>query len=324
MLKVKDTGTGLDDKQQKQIFKEFARLGNAVTQPGFGLGLSIVKNLVSLMKGKIDVSSHQGLGSIFTISLPMAAAEKQNVEPTQYRTKRHDSFTVIAIDDSHVQLSTIREAFASNGIVCDTCNNATDLLDMMRKKSYDLLITDLKMAEVNGIEILEMMRMVNVRNSKTIPVVVMTAAPNVSEQELLDAGFVACLFKPMSDKDLINTARKCVNGKIAEKQIDFSMLLTYGNEKETLENFVKEMTDTLGSIRNVAKEENRKKMSDVIHHARSSWMMVQSDESLNYLFDLIEDSTSSDDVINQAVEDVFAHGEAIIKAAQKKIEEVTA
>ena len=92
---------------------------------------------------------------------------------------------------------------------------------MMRKKSYDLLITDLKMAEVNGIEILEMMRMVNVRNSKTIPVVVMTAAPNVSEQELLGAGFVACLFKPMSDKDLINTARKCVNGKIAEKQIDF-------------------------------------------------------------------------------------------------------
>ena len=324
MLMVKDTGTGLDDKQQKQIFKEFARLGNAVTQPGFGLGLSIVKNLVSLMKGKIDVSSHQGLGSIFTISLPMAAAEKQNVEPTQYRTKRQDSFTVIAIDDSHVQLSTIREAFASNGIVCDTCNNATDLLDMMRKKSYDLLITDLKMAEVNGIEILEMMRMVNVRNSKTIPVVVMTAAPNVSEQELLDAGFVACLFKPMSDKDLINTARKCVNGKIAEKQIDFSMLLTYGNEKETLENFVKEMTDTLGSIRNAAQEENRKKMSDAIHHARSSWMMVQSDESLNYLFDLIEDSTSSDDVINQAVEDVFAHGEAIIKAAQKKIEEVTA
>lgn len=52
MLMVKDTGTGLDDKQQKQIFKEFARLGNAVTQPGFGLGLSIVKNLVSLMKGK--------------------------------------------------------------------------------------------------------------------------------------------------------------------------------------------------------------------------------------------------------------------------------
>lgn len=76
------------------------------------------------------------------------------------------------------------------------------------------------------------------------------------------------------------------------------MLLTYGNEKETLENFVKEMTDTLGSIRNAAQEENRKKMSDAIHHARSSWMMVQSDESLNHLFDLIEDSTSSDDVIN--------------------------
>ena len=53
-------------------------------------------------------------------------------------------------------------------------------------------------------------------------------------------------------------------------------------------------------------------------------MMVQSDEALNHLGDLMEDSTSSDDVINQAVEDVFAHGEEIIKAAQKKIEDVTA
>lgn len=323
VLRVKDTGTGLDDRQQKQIFKEFARLGNAVTQPGFGLGLSIVKNLVSLMKGKIEVSSHQGLGSIFTVSIPMVTAEKQNGTSISHKTNQQNSFTVIAIDDSHVQLNIIREAFASNGIVCDTCNNATDLLDMMRKKSFDLLITDLKMAEVNGIEILEMMRMVNVRNSKTIPVVVMTAAPNVSEKELLDAGFTACLFKPMSDKDLIGTARRCIGGKVAEKQIDFSMLLTYGNEKETLNNFIKEMTDTLDSIHNAAQEENRKKMSDAIHHARSSWMMVQSDETLNRLFDLIEDETASDNTINQAVEDVIAHGKAIVKAAQLKIKEVT-
>lgn len=64
-------------------------------------------------------------------------------------------------------------------------------------------------------------------------------------------------------------------------------------------------------------------MSDAIHHARSSWMMVQSDETLNRLFDLIEDETASDNTINQAVEDVIAHGKAIVKAAQLKIKEVT-
>ena len=95
MLKVKDTGTGLDDKQQKQIFKEFARLGNAVTQPGFGLGLSIVKNLVSLMKGKIDVSSHQGLGSIFAISLPMAAAESGMWN--QLSIERNDTIRLLSL-----------------------------------------------------------------------------------------------------------------------------------------------------------------------------------------------------------------------------------
>lgn len=63
-------------------------------------------------------------------------------------------------------------------------------------------------------------------------------------------------------------------------------------------------------------------MSDAIHHARSSWMMVQSDESLNHLFDLIEDSTSSDDVINQAVEDV-SHMVRQSSKPHKEIEEVT-
>ncbi len=85
-----------------------------------------------------------------------------------------------------------------------------------------------------------MMRMVNVRNFQDYSCCRYdSSTPNVSEQELLDAGFVACLFKPMSDKDLINTARKCVNGKIAEKQIDFSMLLTYGNEKRDFGEFGK-------------------------------------------------------------------------------------
>ncbi len=146
----------MDDEATKTNLQGICKIGKCGHPTGIWLGaFHFVKNLVSLMKGKIDVSSHQGLGSIFTISLSYGCrAEKQKVEPTQYQTKREDSFTVIAIDDSHVQLSTIGEAFASNGIVCDTCSNATDLLDMMRKKSYGLLITDLKMAEVNGIEIL--------------------------------------------------------------------------------------------------------------------------------------------------------------------------
>ena len=321
VLVVKDTGTGMDDQQQKKIFKEFARLENAVTQSGFGLGLSIVSNLVSLMKGRIDVASQKGLGSIFTVTLPLPLAEAEKTE------KEHihgavGTFSVIAIDDSDVQLCNLRNTFASYGIECHTCNQASELMDMMRKKTYDLLITDLKMAEVNGLEILEMVRMVNVRNSKSIPVIVMTAAPNVSEKELLDEGFSACLFKPMSDKDLIETAKRCVRGKVVAKSIDFSMLLAYGDARETLEGLIREVKGTLDSIRESARKESRTDMADIIHHARSSWMLVQSDEPLNQLFVLIDNPASSDEDINHAVKDVVEQGEAIIIAAEQKMKEV--
>ena len=323
VLAVKDTGTGMDEHQRKKIFKEFARLGNAVTQSGFGLGLSIVRNLVSLMKGRIDVASQKGLGSIFTVTLPLPLAETEKTE--NENVHGHDAvgtFSVIAIDDSDVQLCNLRNTFSSHGIECHTCNQASELMDMMRKKTYDLLITDLKMAEVNGLEILEMVRMVNVRNSKSIPVIVMTAAPNVSEKELLDEGFSACLFKPMSDKDLIETAKRCVRGKVTAKSIDFSMLLAYGDARETLESLIREVKGTLDGIREAARKESRKDMADIIHHARSSWMLVQSDEPLTKLFVLIDNPASSDEDINQAVEDVVEQGDAIIIAAEQKIKEV--
>ena len=323
VLAVKDTGTGMDEHQQKKIFKEFARLGNAVTQSGFGLGLSIVSNLVSLMKGRIEVASQKGLGSIFTVTLPLPLAEAEKTENEQVHG--HDAvgaFSVIAIDDSDVQLCNLRNTFASYGIECHTCNQASELMDMMRKKTYDLLITDLKMAEVNGLEILEMVRMVNVRNSKSIPVIVMTAAPNVSEKELLEEGFSACLFKPMSDKDLIETAKRCVRGKVADKDLDFSMLLAYGDAKETLESLIREVKGTLDGIREAARKESRTDMADIIHHARSSWMLVQSDEPLTQLFVLIDNPASSDEDINQAVKEVVEQGDAIIIAAEQKMKEV--
>ena len=323
ILSVKDTGTGMDDHQRKKIFKEFARLGNAVTQSGFGLGLSIVRNLVSLMKGRIDVASQKGLGSIFTVTIPLPLAETEKTE--NENVHGHDAFgtfSVIAIDDSDVQLCNLRNTFISYGIECHTCNQASELMDMMRKKTYDLLITDLKMAEVNGLEILEMVRMVNVRNSKTIPVIVMTAAPNVSEKELLDEGFSACLFKPMSDKDLIETAKRCVRGKVTAKSIDFSMLLAYGDARETLESLIREVKGTLDGIRDAARKESRTAMADIIHHARSSWMLVQSDEPLNKLFVLIDNPASSDEDINHAVKEVVEQGDAILVAAEQKMKEV--
>ena len=70
-LAVEDTGTGISEGQKERIFKPFERLGNAATQDGFGLGLSIVKQLVELMDGSISVESEKNKGSKFTVVLPL-------------------------------------------------------------------------------------------------------------------------------------------------------------------------------------------------------------------------------------------------------------
>lgn len=79
-LIVEDTGTGMDDEEQTRIFTAFERLPNAIAEEGVGLGLSIVKGLVGLLDGRIEVASRKGVGSRFTVCLPLAVAEEAMAE----------------------------------------------------------------------------------------------------------------------------------------------------------------------------------------------------------------------------------------------------
>ena len=92
--------------------------------------------------------------------------------------------------------------FAKCDVVCDTCVNAGELIELIRHKRYDLLITDLRMPGHNGYDILELLRTSNVNNSKTIPVIVATASGSCTKEELLEKGFSDCIFKPFSKQDL--------------------------------------------------------------------------------------------------------------------------
>ena len=209
MLKliVKDTGTGMTEEEQQRAFGAFERLSNAAAKDGFGLGLSIVQRIVTMLGGTIQLKSEKGKGSRFTVEIPMQSAEElpERINKTQIHHNRtlHD---IVAIDNDKVLLLMLKEMYAQEGIHCDTCTDVAELMEMIRRKEYSLLLTDLNMPDINGFELLELLRTSNVGNSRIIPIIVTTASGSCNREELLERGFSDCLLKPFSISELMEVS----------------------------------------------------------------------------------------------------------------------
>ena len=319
-LTVEDTGTGISEGQKERIFKPFERLGNAATQDGFGLGLSIVKQLVELMDGSISVESEKDKGSKFTVVLPLPKTEEAVAEGKKEQVQDIISnYSVIVIDNDLVTLGMIRDMLVQNGIGCDTCLTVEELTDKMRGKDYDLLITDLKMPDMNGYEVLELLRASDVGNSRTIPVVAATAAGFITEEELKSVGFTAMLGKPFSIAELLNVISQYAN-KEHRQQPDFSALLAFGDKQHTLEQLVTETKKEMEEVRKAAEAKDRDALDGWIHHLRSSWMLMKVEQPLQELYAAIHSNNPTDGEIAHAVQKVLTQGKLIVGLARKEAE----
>lgn len=323
-LIVEDTGSGMSEEERQRVFGEFERLSNAATQDGFGLGLSIVKRIVDMMHGTIRLESEKGRGSRFTVEIPMNTVDSVSDEETNKSESHFErSFSVMVLDDNDILLSMVRDMYAHCGIRCDACDNTSDLMEAIRTRNYDLLITDLKMPEINGYEVLELLRSSDIGNSKTIPVIVATASGSCTEEELLAHGFTACLFKPFDMAELIAVSRKCLSLVTdKEEQPDLSSLLAYGDKAAILDRLITETEKDMQIIREAANRNDRNALDELVHHLRSSWAVIRADRPLWKLHELLHrDEECSNDEIKRAVDSVLKMGEMIMELARKEKKE---
>ena len=319
-LTVEDTGTGMIREQQQRIFTPFERLGNAVTEDGFGLGLAIVSDTVKLLKGNITVESEPGEGSRFTVSLPLPKAEETEiVEKKQESHISLSGYNILAIDNDLVLLNMLRDMYRQHGVECDTCQSVDELTDLMRTKDYDLLITDLKMPEVNGYEVLELLRTSEIGNSQTIPIVVATAAGYVEEEELKRKGFAAVLYKPYSIDELLAVTESCIK-RDKTSRIDLSPLLAFGDKRRTLEKLATTTQSDMDEVRKAMEAKNMEALDDWVHHLRSSWMLIKAEQPLVTLYEAIHKEDISEEDIQSAVNGVLEQGVVIMETARKEAE----
>lgn len=319
-LIVEDTGTGMTEEQKTRIFIPFERLGNAVTEDGFGLGLAIVADTVKLLNGNIHVESEPGRGSRFIVSLPLAKAEETiAAEKTNGGHPTLSGCSVLAIDNNGMLLDMMKEMYKQNGVECDTCRSVEELTDLMRAKGYDLLVTDLKMPEVNGYEVLELLRTSEIGNSKTIPVVAATAAGYVEKEELTGKGFAAVLYKPYSIDELLAVTESCIKRNKANS-IDLSSLLAFGDKRRTLEKLAATTQSDMDEVRKAAEAGDMEALDYWVHHLRSSWMLIKAEQPLAALYEAIHKEDIPDEKVQSAVNAVLAQGGLIVDSARKEAE----
>ena len=319
-LTVEDTGTGMTEEQQARIFTPFERLGNAVTEDGFGLGLAIVSDTVELLKGSLSVESTPGKGSRFTVNLPLPKAEETEiVEKKQESHASLSGYHILAIDNDILLLDMLHDMYRQNGVECDTCQSLDELTDLMRTKDYDLLITDLKMPEVNGYEVLELLRTSEIGNSRTIPIIAATAAGYVEEEELKGKGFAAMLSKPYSIDELLAVTESCIKWNKTNR-IDLLPLLAFGDKRRTLEKLVTTTQSDMEEVRKAAEAKNMEALDNWVHHLRSSWMLIKAEQPLKVLYDAVHKEKISDEELSAAVGTVLAQGKSIIDLARKEAE----
>ena len=319
-LSVSDTGTGMTKEQQVRIFTPFERLGNAVTEDGFGLGLAIVSDTVKLLDGNITVESEPGKGSRFTVSLPLPKAEEtMATEKTNAGHSTLSGCSVLAIDNNGMLLDMMKEMYRQSGVECDICQSVDELTDLIRAKDYDLLVTDLKMPEVNGYEVLELLRTSEIGNSQTIPIVAATAAGYAEEKELTGKGFAAVLYKPYSIDELLTVTERCIK-RNKTSRIDLSSLLAFGDKRRTLEKLAATTQSDMDEVRRAAEAGDMEALDNWVHHLRSSWMLIKAEQPLKMLYDTIHKEKISDEELSAAVDAVLAQGKRIVDLARKEAE----
>ena len=328
-MEVGDTGPGMTDEEKKRAFEPFARLANADVQEGFGLGLNITKELTEMLGGQLEVDSKKGEGTTFRITLPLPSASgiKEDI-PELRTTDLPKSLRVIAVDDDKVILNLIQQQMEYAGVHCDTCRNPSEMVERLREGHYDLLLTDIRMPGMNGYELLELLRNSNVGNSKEVPVLVITAHVPRKKEELMEAGFDGCLYKPFAREELyaaVNAALergKERNGHEEETdEIDFSPLLVKEEDGKGMLHILRKQTQRdMEVLADIVGRQDMDALTDMVHHLLPVWTMLRIDDCLLELRRIYKREDAEWTEIEKVTDKIQVQGKRLAEQAGRKEE----
>jgi len=214
-FKVSDTGIGIAREHLQNIFQSFIQVHNnqRFKTQGTGLGLSITKRLVEMQEGEIRVESEVGRGSVFTFRIPYLKAGAKDIQPTldteEIGSNRFSNLKVLLVEDNKINQLLAKQILTGWGVNVEVANDGFEAIAKLQRRTYDLILLDLQMPEIDGFEVARFVRKTIKPPANQIPIIALTADA-FTETKLLtqEAGMNDFITKPYQQKDLLRVLRK--------------------------------------------------------------------------------------------------------------------
>jgi CheY-like chemotaxis protein len=209
-IEVEDTGIGIPADQMDRIFDSFRQVDSGLSRmyPGLGLGLALARKLALLMQGEISVASTPGKGSTFTLRIPLRAAETE--AGASLPTRAEDGPHILAVEDNPVGLTILKRALERRQVKVDGATSGAAALTAASRYHYDLVLMDLQMPGMNGLETTHEMR--KLPGYQAVPILALTADfSDELRDRCLRQGMQAFLSKPVEAVQLWAVVSKFLN-----------------------------------------------------------------------------------------------------------------
>ena len=344
-FRVEDTGCGMSIQEQQRVFQAFTRLQSAQGQEGFGLGLSITKKLVELLNGEITIESAPGKGSMFQVVLFLPKVTKAPITQVETLSDDKKQWRILLIDDDRIQLNLtevmIYDLFnhAQHSIppVIKCCTQPEELFKLIASETFDIVFTDIQMPAMNGFELLQKLRSLDVPQAKNIPVIAITARSDMDEADFCTQGFAGCLHKPFNQTELLkifkthmqedwkgNTVQTDSKPSDTECTYNFSPLTAFSGDDpaaahEILETFIGESTKNYERMKQALSNKDMADLCNVAHKMLPTFTMIEARKAIPALqwLEFHRGNTDLSDEARQHADEALSCIADVIKEAKK-------
>jgi len=243
---VEDTGIGISKDEMKLLFKSFTQVDGSITRKygGTGLGLVISQNLVELMGGRIEVDSKKGSGSKFYFTIKLEEA-KGIIEKSKLKVKSKKDFkndSILLVEDNNINKIVTKKMLQEIGYSnIKTASNGFEALKLIEGYNFDIILMDIEMPELDGIETTQIIREKEKKSGKHIPIIAVTAyALKGDREKFLSKGMDEYISKPIDINELSETLDRTQNNSCNNNTNIISSYLK--SNKDDSENDVVELS----------------------------------------------------------------------------------